>query len=520
MVGAFKAAGIQIAGGVPFKLDETIDARAVTFRLGLFGIDKLLDVDMCVAKLEAALDSSTVILGNLQPFGEDELFMGSKRVHLSAVPGRVVNYIHADYAPGMDDASLARTLSRKEPIPHPDGGRPVIVPCMPCLDQVVASGAAPSSDVSAWPEFLRTPLMKVPDADASPDEPLAFASGTRSCTVKLGDSWYRLKGSGNHDQGFIVREDSTKAHGEWRDIRGAAFEHTAICENYMGSRLAARMAPLGIPGANDAMGYYIYAAPNLPLGPAFEPACIVEKTLGDRRFGTHVLAGIELLLDRLIDADAIDAEKLLTLFPAARPRVVPAFDAPYGVTMTSTLMCDHCLAVMYKTGTNGLSYDIPRDETVFSCALGCEDFPETAPDAGILPRQYYRDTGEGAGVKDADPRWGEAWAQACGELDAALTKCRTEGRGSLLAYLFSRLGYECGRFARELHKGCRVSWGTYADAMCQAGQLHCNAHNNNVVVIKPGLGPPDSCVHTVLPKSDDFEFGFGFGFGPEARGVL
>ena len=56
MVGAFKAAGIQIAGGVPFKLDEPIDARAVTFRLGLFGIDKLFDVDMCVAKLEAALD--------------------------------------------------------------------------------------------------------------------------------------------------------------------------------------------------------------------------------------------------------------------------------------------------------------------------------------------------------------------------------------------------------------------------------------------------------------------------------
>jgi hypothetical protein len=28
----------------------------VTFRLGLFGIDKLFDVDMCVAKLEAALD--------------------------------------------------------------------------------------------------------------------------------------------------------------------------------------------------------------------------------------------------------------------------------------------------------------------------------------------------------------------------------------------------------------------------------------------------------------------------------
>ena len=28
--------------------------------------------------------------------------------------------------------------------------------------------------------------------------------------------------------------------------------------------------------------------------------------------------------------------------------------------------------------------------------------------------------------------------------------------------------------------------------MCHEGQLHCNAHNNNVVVVAPGLGPEDS----------------------------
>jgi hypothetical protein len=30
-----------------------------------------------------------------------------------------------------------------------------------------------------------------------------------------------------------------------------------------------------------------------------------------------------------------------------------------------------------------------------------------------------------------------------------------------------------------------VSWGTYADAMCFEGQLHCNAHANNMVVLAP-----------------------------------
>jgi len=51
---AFAAQGVQIAAGVPLMCDEGPDYRA--FRLGLFGIDKLRDVDASVARLEAALD--------------------------------------------------------------------------------------------------------------------------------------------------------------------------------------------------------------------------------------------------------------------------------------------------------------------------------------------------------------------------------------------------------------------------------------------------------------------------------
>ena len=50
----FAAAGMQIAGGVPLMCDEGDDFS--TFRLGLFGLDKLHHVDRTVASLEAALD--------------------------------------------------------------------------------------------------------------------------------------------------------------------------------------------------------------------------------------------------------------------------------------------------------------------------------------------------------------------------------------------------------------------------------------------------------------------------------
>jgi aspartate aminotransferase-like enzyme len=49
----FAAQGMQIAAGVPLQCDEPADFR--TFRLGLFGLDKLHNVDRSVATLDKAL---------------------------------------------------------------------------------------------------------------------------------------------------------------------------------------------------------------------------------------------------------------------------------------------------------------------------------------------------------------------------------------------------------------------------------------------------------------------------------
>jgi aspartate aminotransferase-like enzyme len=50
---AFEAQGLQTAAGVPLQCDEGADFK--TFRIGLFGLDKLQDVDRTVASLERAL---------------------------------------------------------------------------------------------------------------------------------------------------------------------------------------------------------------------------------------------------------------------------------------------------------------------------------------------------------------------------------------------------------------------------------------------------------------------------------
>jgi len=58
----FQKVGLQIAGGVPFKLGEEklpipVLAPKVCFRLGMFGLDKLANVDECVKTFTHALDA-------------------------------------------------------------------------------------------------------------------------------------------------------------------------------------------------------------------------------------------------------------------------------------------------------------------------------------------------------------------------------------------------------------------------------------------------------------------------------
>lgn len=55
MMGSFKNAGLQIAMGVPWEIDEP-EKPMKTFRLGLFGLDKMGDIEGCVGTLGTALD--------------------------------------------------------------------------------------------------------------------------------------------------------------------------------------------------------------------------------------------------------------------------------------------------------------------------------------------------------------------------------------------------------------------------------------------------------------------------------
>ena len=51
----FAKAGLQAASGVPLQCDEPADFK--TFRIGLFGLDKLNNLERSVERLAKALDA-------------------------------------------------------------------------------------------------------------------------------------------------------------------------------------------------------------------------------------------------------------------------------------------------------------------------------------------------------------------------------------------------------------------------------------------------------------------------------
>jgi hypothetical protein len=61
----FKAHGLQIAMGVPWRIDEPEGLK--TFRLGLFGLDKMGNIPNCVGTLEKALDAVLEESGHVIP---------------------------------------------------------------------------------------------------------------------------------------------------------------------------------------------------------------------------------------------------------------------------------------------------------------------------------------------------------------------------------------------------------------------------------------------------------------------
>lgn len=65
----------------------------------------------------------------------------------------------------------------------------------------------------------------------------------------------------------------------------------------------------------------MYKYTHKPLGDYSAPICIIQSTIGDRRLGTHGLAGLTQLIPMLVDEHGIDRDALSAYFPVNRQNI-------------------------------------------------------------------------------------------------------------------------------------------------------------------------------------------------------
>jgi len=292
-------------------------------------------------------------------------------------------------------------------------------------------------------------------------------SGARSALIKSNSSkWYRLKGCGDHTDGFLIKpisNSSTKL-----TIRGCAFVHTTYRELFMTNYISHLLSSHQIECANTSIGWFEYKLQNenseeihsdIPIvqdvnlnqWPNITRCCILMETLGNKRLSDHVLYGIEQLFSLIIcdnQSHPVNQSDLISLFPSDRltqsdqnnEQLVPL--STWFASLTNILQPIDDQKSIWLHRSSHFSDEIPSDIE--------------------------------------ENRWKILWKS---NIEILNNYSQTEKSLSyLLSLLYKRFGLECGCILGLMHYH-RISWGTYTDEL----GTHCNAHPNNLVIKLPSL---------------------------------
>eukprot|EP01064_Diplonema_japonicum_P011345 TRINITY_DN18651_c0_g1_i1.p1 TRINITY_DN18651_c0_g1~~TRINITY_DN18651_c0_g1_i1.p1 ORF type:complete len:864 (+),score=141.21 TRINITY_DN18651_c0_g1_i1:58-2592(+) len=273
------------------------------------------------------------------------------------------------------------------------------------------------------PTPLQIPLLKIKDGPIP-----GITSGKRSALIKTNGKWHRLKGCGNGDEGAFPLE----IHGikGQNTPRGCGFEDSVLCEMHM----CRRIKEAGVPVGNTPVTAWHYGKNAVPCkGSENIPKwCGVFETVGDRRAGDHLISGILRLATLMVPESQMKALR----------------------------------KEVQRKRENSDADDLLETDMLTACEMQIADLSDAVLYEAPPP------------VKPDCPLWN----QIVERLHVSLSKAKAEADiGSILLHVAKRVGWECSDVMCALEKA-GISWGTYRDCL----GTHCNAHINNMVVVRNG----------------------------------
>ncbi len=217
--------------------------------------------------------------------------------------------------------------------------------------------------------------------------------------------------------------------------------------------------------------------------PELDKYCAVFSTLGERRLGSHLLNGFQMVLKAIaqvaieqLKADEDYLKRVLSIYPPGRTgRTLRTFTVLRG----------------FESPTVN-KQRIPLKEWAKAPVYGEKDFAALVRYATLTDKSAAEILGK---VREASARvgdWGRILAKNVPAEDAALLSraldslvahqakpAATSPFNHLLA-VYTRIGYETGLVKRVMQDE-DICWGTFVDH--SPVELHCNAHANNFAVL-------------------------------------
>jgi len=338
---------------------------------------------------------------------------------------------------------------------------------------------------------------------------IGIMSGERTAIIKSkSGKLYRFKGCGSFKSGFILFENENQDIFNKIEIRGCQFENNVVRELYYTDFINEILKKNNIAPCNIPIGYFEYDK-NLKFindslneeniieneVPEIRKYCSIYETLGDRRLGTHLLKGLEMILDSITEIainefnmDINSYNSIKKLFKEERWSSIPSIfiiknvDLPEGMSLK-----EWCSKPIYKKEY----YDYLITHDTLKKLLNSNKELNNIKKASNFVENWSEILRKRVNFKM------NHFDIIINELKTMVIKLSKKSILEFIIDIFIRIGYETGKIKR-IFLDEEFNWGTYNGQ--SPLDIFCSSHFNNFVVMPPN----DYCLLSPI----DFDLSF------------
>ena len=319
-------------------------------------------------------------------------------------------------------------------------------------------------------------------------------SGERSALIKgKSGKVYRFKGCGSFKNGFTLLENENEKIFKKIEIRGCQFENNVIRELYYTDIINEILKKNNIVPCNIPIGYYKYDNDLKFLDnslanedkinneiPEVDKYCSIYETLGDRRLGTHLLKGLQFLLDSITEAaikefnmDICSYNNIKKIFYAKKRKNIESIFTVEQVFIPEGMsLKEWCSKPIYKKEyyTNLIENNYLKE------LLNTHEEIVNIKKASNLIESWSEIFKKKINFKVAH------FEILINELKSMKDKLKEKSILEYIIDIFARIGYETAKIKR-IFLDEEFNWGTFNGQ--SPLDKFCSAHFNNFVVLPP-----------------------------------